>query len=193
MESKNSNSMTISYGGKCPKRQWKENSMQSSQLMKIYEGLLKDIYWGEKALVELIPKVIMKAATPELISSLTSHLAETKHKVNKVEDVFESMGKDAIPKKSEDLKNLFKKVGEIMETYDLDLKRDAVIILVLQKVEYYKIASYGALCSFAKTLDEVYAAALLQQLLDEEKLVDTRLSEVAQSVNLKIAIRDYSE
>lgn len=32
--------------------------MQSSQLMKLFEEELKDIYWAEKALTKAIPKMI---------------------------------------------------------------------------------------------------------------------------------------
>ncbi len=33
------------------------SSMQSSQLMKLFEDELKDIFWAEKALVKAIPKM----------------------------------------------------------------------------------------------------------------------------------------
>jgi ferritin-like metal-binding protein YciE len=41
----------------------KSNSMQSSQLMKLFEDQLKDIYWAEKALVKAMPKMIENATS----------------------------------------------------------------------------------------------------------------------------------
>jgi ferritin-like metal-binding protein YciE len=59
--------------------------------------------------------------------------------------------------------------------------RDAGIILSVQKVEHYEIASYGTLCAFAKTLDETEALDLLQTTLEEEKTADYKLSKIAES------------
>jgi len=192
MERKNTNTMTFTYGGKHSRRNSAENPMQSSQLMKIFEGLLKNIYWSEKALTEIIPKVVMKASSPELISSLTSHTSETKIQVSEVEYVFRSMDEIAVPKKSEDMKGLIRKVEEIMDKLESGLPCDLEIILALQKVQYYKISSYGALCSFAKTLDEYDAVMILKRTLSRERITDKRLCEIAQAINLKIANKELT-
>src|SRR5829696_9147833 len=63
--------------------------MQSSQLMKLFEEELKDIYWAEKALTKAIPKMIKNATSPELIQALSNHLEETERQVERVEQVFE--------------------------------------------------------------------------------------------------------
>ena len=39
--------------------------------------------------------------------------------------------------------------------------RDVVIISALQKIEHYENATYGTLCTLAKTLDENETADLL--------------------------------
>ncbi|MEX2485383.1 MAG: DUF892 family protein [Brumimicrobium sp.] len=192
MESKNSNSMTLTYGGKYPKRKREENPLQSSNLMRIFEGLLKDIYWSEKALIEVIPKVTSKVSSPEMISSLTSHNSEIENQVKKMEGVFRSMEKEAAPRKSEDMKRLIRNVGEIMETEDFGLQCDLKIIFALQKIQHYKISSYAALSSFAKTLDENDAVTLLEQAFNVERETDKRLNKTAQLINYKIVVRNRS-
>src|SRR6187401_2840495 len=69
------------------------NGMQSSQLMKLFENELKDIYWAEKALTKAIPKMIKNATSEELIDALTNHLSETEGQVTRVEQVFATIGK----------------------------------------------------------------------------------------------------
>ncbi|HEX2684700.1 MAG TPA: DUF892 family protein, partial [Ferruginibacter sp.] len=61
----------------------KNNSsgLQSSQLMKLFEDSLKDIYWAEKALTKAIPKMIKNATSEELVEALENHLEETKEQV----------------------------------------------------------------------------------------------------------------
>ena len=78
-------------------------SMQSSQLMKLFETELKDIYWAEKALTKAIPKMIKKATSEELIDALQSHLEETMEHVSRVEQVFELIEKKAVAKKCESM------------------------------------------------------------------------------------------
>ena len=184
MKSTNLKATTSSSGNNKAKSNGikKENSnagMQSSQLMKLFEEELKDIYWAEKALTKAIPKMIKNATSEELIEALENHLAETEEHVVRVEQVFEILGKKATAKKCEAMAGLIKEAGEIMEECEAGAMCDAGIISAGQKVEHYEIASYGTLRQFAETLGLDDAAALLQATLDEEKAADEKLTEVA--------------
>ena len=70
--------------------------------------------------------------------------------------------------------------------------RDAGIIAASQKVEHYEIASYGTLRTFAETLGLNDAAAILEEILEEEKAADETLTDVAQSINLS-AVEEEAE
>ena len=117
--------------------------MPSSQLMKLFEDELKDIYWAEKALTKALPKMAKNATSPELIEALQNHLGETEKQVEKVEKVFELLGKKAVAKKCEAMAGLIKEGDEIMKDTEKGPQRDAGIISAGQKVEHYEIASYG--------------------------------------------------
>ncbi|MBK9401459.1 MAG: ferritin-like domain-containing protein [Bacteroidetes bacterium] len=153
--------------------------MQSSQLMKLFEEELKDIYWAEKALTKAIPKMIKNATSEDLIEALENHLTETEEQIKRVEQVFEIIGKKATAKKCEAMEGLIKEAEEIMEECEEGAMCDAGIISAGQKVEHYEIASYGTLRQFAETLGYEDAADLLQLTLDEEKAADEKLTEVA--------------
>jgi ferritin-like metal-binding protein YciE len=47
---------------------------------------------------------------------------------------------------------LIKEAGEIMEECEKGVMSDAGIITAAQKIEYYEIATYGALSVYAKNL-----------------------------------------
>ncbi len=171
---------------KVAKKAPKSSGMASSQLMKLFEDELKDIYWAEKALTNAIPKMIKKATSAELKKALTKHLGETKKQVSRVERVFKSIGKKAIAKKCEAMAGLIKEAQGIMKDCAPGAMMDAGIISAGQKVEHYEIASYGTLRQFAKTLGYEDAMMLLQATLDEEKAADDKLTEVAVSaVNIQ--------
>ena len=164
------------------------SGMQSSQLMKLFEDELKDIYWAEKALTKAIPKLIKNATSQELIDALTSHLAETENQVTRLEHVFESIDKKAVSKKCEAMEGLIKEAEEIMESSEAGAMCDAGIISAGQKMEHYEIATYGTLRQFAETLGLTEAVSLLAATLEEEKAADEKLSEVATSaINVEAA------
>ena len=188
MENKKSTATTISQNGKQSTEKSKNAFMQSSQLMKLFEDELKDIYWAEKALTKAIPKMIKNATSQELIDALTSHLSETENQVTRVEQIFESIDKKAVAKKCEAMEGLIKEGGEIMESCEAGAMCDAGIISAGQKIEHYEIASYGTLRQFAETLGLDDAVELLQTTLDEEKAADEKLTEVAtDAINIEAA------
>jgi len=162
--------------------------MQTSQLMKLFEDQLKDIYWAEKALTKAIPKMIKNSTSGELIKVLKAHLAETKEQVIRAEKVFEFISKEPETKKCEAMKGLLREVKEIMQSCEPGAMCDAGIIAAAQKIEHYEIATYGTLRQFAITLELTGAVELLDITFNEEKVADEKLSEVAMSaINIKAA------
>jgi ferritin-like metal-binding protein YciE len=158
------------------------NSMDQNKLMKLFEDELKDIYWAEKALTKAIPKLIKNATSEDLIDALENHLEETEEHVNRLENVFDIIGKKAVAKKCEAMEGLIKESESIMEDCEEGPMCDAGIISAAQKVEHYEIASYGTLRAFAEILGHDEAVQLLEETLNEEKSADEKLTEIAISV-----------
>lgn len=163
------------------KFQSEDYSIEESKLMKLFEDELKDIYWAEKALLKALPKMAKNATSEELIEAIENHLEETEMQVQKVEQVFEVIGKKPVAKKCEAMAGLVKEAEEIMKECDKGAMRDAGIISAAQKVEHYEIASYGTLRTFAQVLNLTEAVSLLEEILNEEKMADEKLTEIAES------------
>ena len=188
MEKKKSNSTTTASNGKPSNGKTSSASMQSSQLMQLFEDELKDIYWAEKALTKAIPKMIKNATAPELVDALTNHLTETENQITRLEQVFAAIDTKATGVKCEAMEGLIKEAAEIMESCETGAMRDAGIISAGQKVEHYEIATYGTLRQFAETLGLTEVATLLEESLLEEKAADEKLSEVAlKAINVEAA------
>lgn len=168
--------------------------MESSQLMKLFEDELKDIYWAEKALTKALPKMMKKATSEELKEALENHLSETEEQISRIEQIFAALDKKAVAKKCEAMAGLIKEAEEIMEECEEGAMRDAGIISAGQKVEHYEIASYGTLRAFADLLGLDEAVELLEATLNEEKAADEKLTEVATSaINLEAAHTEEDE
>ena len=173
-------------GKKTSTKKEKPTSQTAQDLRELFEDQLKDIYWAEKALTKALPKMAKNATSEELVTAIEDHLEETQEQIERLEKVFELIGKKAQAKKCDAMEGLIKEGEGIMEDTEEGPVRDAGIISAAQKVEHYEIASYGTLAAFATLLGENEAAGLLQETLEEEKAADSKLTEVAESaINLE--------
>ena len=152
-------------------------------LRKLLTEQLKDMYWAEKALTKALPKMIQKASSQELKNGIREHLGVTKEQVSKLEEAFGLLGMKATAKKCEAMSGLIDEAEEIIKDMEEGPVRDAGIICAAQKVEHYEIATYGCLATYAETLDEQELSDLLNEILEEEKEADQKLSQVANSIN----------
>lgn len=161
----------------------------SSMLTEFFIDELKDIYWAEKHLVKVLPKMQKSATTKELQDAISDHLEVTKTHVSRLEDVFDLMDKTPQAKKCEAMAGITKEGDDIVnETEDGSVTRDVGIILTAQKVEHYEIATYGCLTQLAKTLNLNKVANILYKTLEEEKETDEKLTKIAeQSINVEAA------
>ena len=62
-------------------------------LEDLFVQQLRDLYDAEKQLVKALPKMAKTASCPELKQAFTSHLEETKHQVERLEQIFKTLGK----------------------------------------------------------------------------------------------------
>jgi ferritin-like metal-binding protein YciE len=127
--------------------------------------------------------MIEESANPGLRSALEHHLAETQNHVRRVEEVFDMQ--DAEPKAVDcpAIDGIIKEAKAITGDVDLEEKcvLDAALIAAAQAVEHYEIARYGALIAWTQALGREDCASVLEQILEEEKAADKKLTEIAES------------
>ena len=158
----------------------KEPSSQQSKLEAFFCDELKDIYWAEKHLVKILPKMQAAATTKELKGAFGEHHTVTKEHVMRLEKVFEMMGIKAQAKKCDAMDGITKE-GEsiIADTEEGTMTRDVGLVLAAQKAEHYEIATYGGLAQLAETIGRKDVAEILHLTLTEEKEADQLLSSLA--------------
>ena len=157
--------------------------MPMDSLEALFEDTLRDIYYAEKKLTKILPKMAKKATAEDLAEAFTSHAQETQGQVQRIEQVFKLLDKTPRAKKCEALEGLSAEGDHVMEEAEDDGVMDAGLIASAQAVEHYEIARYGALIAWAKQLEMTEAAELLAESLEEEKAADEKLSGLAESVN----------
>jgi ferritin-like metal-binding protein YciE len=107
-------------------------------------------------------------------------LQETEGQLARLERIFEIL--DVKPEKEtcDAMKGLVTEGDEIIKNVKEGPLRDAALVAAAQKVEHYEIASYGTLCEIAKGLGQKEVKQLLAETLEEEKMTDEKLTELAQ-------------
>lgn len=163
--------------------------MNHSKFHQFFLEELKDIYWAEKHLVKALPKLQKAANSPELKKAFEKHTQETQVHIETAEKIFELLGEKVQGKKCEAMEGLLEEANSIISDTARDgMVRDAGLILAAQKVEHYEIATYGTLRTFAEKMGHKEVKDLLQQTLDNEKLTDVALTEIAvHSINEQAA------
>ena len=156
--------------------------MKINTLQTLFEEELKDIYDAEKRLVRAIPKMAKASTSEELRQALTEHLEVTKGHVERLEQVFELIGKPAKAKTCAGMKGLIAEGEEVMGEDSTDELMDAAIIGAAQRVEHYEMAAYGTARTFAERLGNTKAAGLLEETLNEEKEADEKLTQISEQL-----------
>jgi ferritin-like metal-binding protein YciE len=159
--------------------------MAAENLHELFVDELRDIYDAEKQLTKALPKMAKAADSDELRAAFEEHLEITRMQVNRLEEVFKSLGMAARGKPCEGMKGLIAEGQEMIEELEQGPTRDAALISAAQKVEHYEIASYGTLATFAEIMDHQDAKDLLGQTLDEEKEADEKLTGIAGQINFQ--------
>ena len=151
------------------------------KLEDLFFHLLRDVYHAEKQATRAMPKMAKAIENEELRQAMETHQEETLAQVERLEQVFELLGKKPRGQTCEAIQGLVEEAKEVMEEVEDPNVLDAGILAAAQAIEHYEIARYGTLRAWAEELGMNDAAKLLQQTLDEEKKTDKLLSEIAVS------------
>jgi ferritin-like metal-binding protein YciE len=128
------------------------------------------------------------ATSEEGKQAFLTHRDQTEGQIERLQQVFELIGKPARGKTCEAIQGILSEGEEIIEEYKGSVALDAGLISSAQAVEHYEIARYGTLKSWAGQLGLKDAAALLDANLQEELLTDQLLTELGEaSANPKSA------
>ena len=159
-------------------------------LNELFLDELADMYDAEHRILKALPKMAKAAQDPQLREAFLTHLKETEGHVTKLEKVFKAFGEKAKGKKCEAITGLLKEGDEIAADNKGEATINPALISAGQKVEHYEIASYGCLHEWAGLLNNTEAADLLEQILEEEKAADEKLTALARSASNTEALEE---
>ena len=150
-------------------------------LEDLFHDTLKDIYYAERKILKALPKMARGAQSDQLKKAFEKHKDETEGQVERLQQVFEILGKRAQGKTCPAIDGIIEEGEEIMEEFKDTPALDAGLVSAAQAVEHYEITRYGTLKRWAEMLGMDDAAKLLDQTLAEESKTDEDLTAFADS------------
>ncbi|ONG45618.1 hypothetical protein BKE38_26240 [Pseudoroseomonas deserti] len=142
---------------------------------------LKDVYYAERQILKALPKMARAAQDPALRDSFQLHRDQTQEQIERLQQVFEQLGKRPQGVTCEAINGLIEECEELLEMAPQPTPvRDAGLVASAQAIEHYEIARYGTLIAWARGAGQKDVVALLEATLAEEKQTDALLTEMAE-------------
>jgi ferritin-like metal-binding protein YciE len=154
--------------------------MSLASLKDLYFDELGDLYDAETQIIRALPRLAEAARAPELRAALKKHGDESRLHLERLELIFTHWGEHRRSKPCAGLAGIVQEADERLNQEATDDVKDAAIVGVAQRIEHYEIAAYGCARTYARRLNRLDEARLLQETLDEEGRADHRLSEIAE-------------
>ncbi len=155
--------------------------MAEKTLNDLFLDTLKDIYFAEKQILKALPKMARASQSEEGKAAFLKHRDQTEGQIDRLQQVFELIGKPARGKTCEAIQGIIAEGEELIEEYKGSIALDAGLISSAQAVEHYEIARYGTLKSWAGQLGLEEAIPLIDANLQEELETDELLTQLGEA------------
>ena len=148
---------------------------------------LQDIYYAEQQITKALPKMIDKATNRDLAAGFRTHLEETNKQIERLDKVFQKLGKQPSGTKCPAIDGIISEADEIAGEVEDKAVLDAALVASAQAVEHYEMCRYGTLIAWAEALGHDEIVRFLTTNLNEEKAANTKLNTIAmrKGVNAK--------
>ena len=153
---------------------------EKTNLEKMFEHALKDMYYAEKTIHKSLPKVIKAAKSAELKEALTAHREETADQIEHLEGVFAKLGLTPKAQKCDAIDGILKELTSIVEDFGDASGCDAAIVFAGQAVEHYEITRYGTMRVWAEELRWTDVEATMATIRDQERAADEKMTAMAE-------------
>ena len=153
--------------------------MKTKSLEDLFHENLKDVYYAERKILKSLPKMARAAQSQDLKAAFDTHRQETEGQVERLQQVFELLGKRAQGKTCPAIDGIIEEGEEVIADFNGSPAIDAGLVATAQAVEHYEMSRYRSLIGWAKVLGMKNAVMLLQETLKEEMATDTALTSLA--------------
>lgn len=169
-----------------------ENKRSREELYDFFIDSLQEMYYAEREISEAFSHIINHIVSPQLLEILKIHYSIHQKHVERLEKIFHFRNEKVTKKVCKPIKALITEANHRLSVFAGDtINWEIALILVSQKLAYYKIASYSGLAHIAINLEFRNSAALLAfSVQEEEEFIANHLSNIINSF-ISSHIEDY--
>ncbi|HRC26829.1 MAG TPA: DUF892 family protein [Alphaproteobacteria bacterium] len=149
-------------------------------LNDLFVGQLRDIYYAEKKILSVIKTMSKKCKDTNLQKAFEKDISDTENQINVLEEVMTSLDLQVKGEKCEAIEGLVKEAEELIKDVEDPEAMDASLILAIQKIKHYEIATYGCLCAFGNRLGYEIQSQKMHKVLEQQKKSDVELTRLAE-------------
>lgn len=153
--------------------------MKLTSIQDVYADHLADLRSAETQLADALSEMADAASDKKLIQAFTNHREQTRHHLERLEEVIGTSPADVPTETCEAMKGLIRETRAVVEADGPGDVKDVALIAAAQRIEHYKIAVYGTARALADQLDLRAARELLSETLEEERETDELLTKLA--------------
>src|SRR5437763_13775061 len=110
---------------------------KDKDLNDLFLDTLKDVYFAEKQILKALPKMAKAANSDKLRAAFEKHHGETEVHIERLDEIFDLLGKAARGKRCDAIQGILDEGKEIMEEYADTPALDAGLLSAAQAVEHY--------------------------------------------------------
>ncbi len=146
----------------------------------LYACELQELHSAESQLAALTERLVPTLQHPELAIRFDQYVTELRSRKVDLESLLARAEADPRPHPDDAMKALTTET-EKMARLCAPTLRDAAVTASLQRIMHYKIAGYGTIAAYAKSLGRIEEAAHFAELADRDKAVDVELTLLAKA------------
>jgi ferritin-like metal-binding protein YciE len=153
--------------------------MEINNFRDMFIAELQELLSVETQLADALLRMAGAASHPALKDLLLRHRTETETQKRRLASILEKHGADPAAHTDQAMQALVSETKKMLAMVVGDDLRDAGLIASVQKLEHYEIAAYGTAAALAGQLDLRDEQKMLHLSLEEERLTDERLTQLA--------------
>lgn len=160
-----------------------ESTDKMTQFHQLFTAELEEMLWASEHLLKLLQSLTLIAENYNLKSMLNSYLDKTIVHVQRLRDIFEKLKQQPKARKCQGMAGLIVEAGLLIENTDQNAQvTDTAILMIMQKINQYEMASYESMVTFAEQWGHHFIKEILLATLKEKWQADTALASITLTV-----------
>jgi ferritin-like metal-binding protein YciE len=155
--------------------------MQNGSLKDLYLDDLGELRDTETQKILMLPRLAEATRILELRAVLDRLCREARLHLERVDLIFTHWGELRRTRRCAGLAGIVQEADDRLNDPATQSARDAAIVGVARRIAHYEMAAYGGVRLYARWLNRLDDARLLEETLEEETRADRRLAEIAEA------------